>query len=202
MNPLSSVVQGSISGAGRRRRGALVLLCVSALGVAACGSDDDEGAEATSPPAETSAATVATTEPVEVTSSSAPADSAPATADSAPSADGQVVNVDLLEFEVALDADVEAGAVTFDVENTGQFPHDMHIYRGAYAELPQKDSGAVDDAAVAATDNLGAVAQLDPGQADTVSVELTPGTYTLICNLEGGGSSHAARGQVVEVVIE
>jgi uncharacterized cupredoxin-like copper-binding protein len=90
------------------------------------------------------------------------------------------VQATLKEWAIVLSqSEVPAGKVTFTVTNQGQMMHNLTI----------QDSSGV----VAKTPNF------DSSQgAQTLEVELQPGTYTLLCSLPG----HAARGQMTQLTVK
>lgn len=98
-------------------------------------------------------------------------------------------NLDMSMAMVGVTADiasVPAGAVTFDVTNTSKdIVHEM-ILSPATADgtpLPYiADENRVDEDA---SGHLGEVAELDPGQGGSLTVDMTPGTYVLYCNIPG-----------------
>ena len=134
-------------------------------GLAACGSD--------SPAKSASAATVAV-------------------AQEAPVPGGPVVNVTLREASdtaYVLSADqatVKAGNVTFKVTDQGKKDHETVLLKldgtTAYDKL------AIDGTTnrVGEDTNVGETGDPDltPGETRSFSVNLTPGTYVLVCNIE------------------
>lgn len=187
----------------------LALAPLASLALVACsssGSDVKSPASAgvtVSEPASTAAPTAApatgapTTQP--------PATETPPTeasaSSSAPAAAGAAeVGVSLTEWKITPSGTIGAGEVTFNVTNDGQFPHEMVVLKGdGYATYPQEANGAVIIDQLAADSVLGEVDKLAAGGTGSLTVTLAPGHYTLICNLVGGGSSHAKRGQVTEL---
>jgi len=103
-----------------------------------------------------------------------PAAEQPATP--APSSGGRTVQVKMSEFKYeAQPRGVPAGAVTFEIENAGTVEHDF-IIQGV-------DKGTE---------------QLRPGQKATLTVDLKPGTYTVVCNVAG----HKEAGMTMELVVK
>jgi manganese oxidase len=74
---------------------------------------------------------------------------------------------------------VPAGTIQFTVTNEGQMRHNLAIL-GESGQIVRTPDFAPSDG------------------AQTLEVELTPGTYTIICNLPG----HAQRGQRTEIVVK
>jgi uncharacterized cupredoxin-like copper-binding protein len=76
----------------------------------------------------------------------------------------QSVDVSETEFKIALASSVHAGKVTFNVKNDGKLPHDLVVEgNGVKAKTPL----------------------LDPGQSQTLEVDLKPGSYDLYCSVPG-----------------
>jgi uncharacterized cupredoxin-like copper-binding protein len=114
-------------------------------------------------------------------------------------ASGNVV-VTLSEFVIDTEDTLTAGEVTFDVVNDAgsEFNHEFAIIAAdSYDELPKLDNGAVDEQALAEGQFLGRTAVLEPGQSETITFDLEPGTYLFICNINFGPNSHAANGQML-----
>jgi plastocyanin len=80
----------------------------------------------------------------------------------APAGDN-AINAIEKDFAIALDkTTIKAGSITFNVKNNGPSPHNLDI-----KELNK------------ATPNI------DPGKTGTLTVDLKPGTYTVICDIPG-----------------
>src|SRR5262245_708639 len=85
-------------------------------------------------------------------------------------AKGSAVEVILKDYEIQMPESVPAGEVTFNVTNAGSHDHNFEIeLRGGKRSL-----GRV----------------LKPGDTQTLTVGLTPGTYDVVCPV----SFHATRG--------
>jgi uncharacterized cupredoxin-like copper-binding protein len=101
-----------------------------------------------------------------------------------------VVNAEVSEFAISLDTHrMTAGKITFRVDNIGKAKHEFVILRtGAHAGLLPKHEGEASE-----NGNVGEIGNLDPGQAKNLTLDLTAGHYSLICNLPGHymGGMHA-----------
>lgn len=197
-----------------RRLPALAVIAI--LTVAACGGSDDDTA-ATTPDTEPVVAdepdpttAPAPTDPpaTDTPATDPPATDPPATdppATDAPATDDPAagtIDVSLVEFAIETETTLPAGPITFAITNDGDFPHHLSIARGtSYEVLPQLGNGAVDEAALG-DDFLGGTENIPSGGADTIDFDLEPGDYVLFCNIVAGPNSHAARGQVLSVVVE
>jgi hypothetical protein len=198
-------------------RAVLDVLAVALLPIAAaCGGGGDEP-DATGAPAGTEAApSVVDTVPAATEAAPAtdapdttPATDPPATDPTAtdppatdPPAAAAAVGVELDEWTIVLDAPLTAGAVDFNVANVGAFTHELVVIQGdSYATLPQTPNGAVNEAALPAGALLAKSDKFESGQGGTLSVELAPGNYVLLCNIAVGPNSHAGAGQVLDVTV-
>jgi uncharacterized cupredoxin-like copper-binding protein len=112
---------------------------------------------------------------------SAQGDAAPAVGD---------VNVTLGDMWVKADTPtVKAGKVSFAVKNEGAVVHGLAI-----APTPVKQSGGMlDDSAL-----VGKGKELGGGESETVSWDLKPGSYELVCFMPG----HYAAGQKLPFTVE
>ena len=120
---------------------------------------------------------------------------------------GHKVNVHLQEFTMTVaPGAVKAGPVTFAIRNTGSITHEMVLVRAPdVAALPRvsvatadRAVGDVDEEAIPEAD-LPGEATVKAGASKTVTIKLTPGTYTMICNIDTKQSdgtiiSHFQRG--------
>jgi uncharacterized cupredoxin-like copper-binding protein len=81
---------------------------------------------------------------------------------------------------------VKAGKVTFNVTNKSQnLVHEFVVLKSAtpVEALPYNtDEKEVDESAIEVTNEI---EDIDPGKSGTLTVQLTPGTYILLCNKTG-----------------
>ena len=181
------------------RSTAFAIATAAILGLSACGSSGSDAADTT---AATAATTADTTAPAETTTAAAVDTTAAAAADTtaATPAAGAAIDVSLVEWAINATGTPAAGTVTLNVTNDGQFPHELLVIKGdSYESLPLDANGAVEEAQLTAGALIGETERLDGGATTTLTAELTAGHYVLLCNIVGGGSSHAARGQVLEL---
>ena len=101
-------------------------------------------------------------------------------------AGGSAINGVLDEWTVRADATtVHAGQVTFTFTNIGTVIHEMLVTRtdiapGHIAVDPTNQKFNEDDPASKVLDE---VSELDPGKTGSVTMNLTPGIYQLVCNV-------------------
>lgn len=93
------------------------------------------------------------------------------------------VAVTLVDDAVSLDpATVPAGSIRFEATNEGTLTHEFEIFAGATAtDLPVESNVAVTEG----LDLVDEVEDVVPGATASLTVELDPGTYLVICNLPG-----------------
>ncbi len=187
--------------------GTIVALAASfALVLAACGGSSSDAiveGEAQTTTAENNSETETTepqagtvTEPVTAEAGAEPVTTEPESTEPA-----AVLAVNLFEWVVEAPELIDGGSVTFEVSNTGTFPHEFAIARGdSYETLPQVSNGAVDEAALGA-DWIGRSERVPPGETMSISFDLEPGNYVFLCNIASGPNSHASRGQVLSVTV-
>jgi uncharacterized cupredoxin-like copper-binding protein len=83
------------------------------------------------------------------------------------------------EWSVAVSpATVAAGNITFKITNTGKLPHEFVILRTA------KGAGKLGGGArVGETGHVGEIGDLPVGATKSVTLDLKPGHYSIVCNL-------------------
>jgi uncharacterized cupredoxin-like copper-binding protein len=112
---------------------------------------------------------------------------------------GEDVSVTLQEFAVGSDpSSVSAGSVTFNLENKG--PDDTHEFVVIRTDLdptalPTDENGAVVETG-AGIEVVDEVEEIPVGDTPTLTVDLTAGSYVLICNIfdESENEAHYQEG--------
>ena len=108
-----------------------------------------------------------------------------------------VGETDVQNMYMTVDPDtIPAGTVTFTVVNEGVKKHEFVILSTDVmaADLPLKGDEVVEDD-YNAIDEIG---ELPPGETHTLTVDLEPGHYALICNLKG----HVRMGMYADITVE
>jgi uncharacterized cupredoxin-like copper-binding protein len=105
---------------------------------------------------------------------------------------GGDIGVTLREWEVAPEeTSVDAGEVTFDIENVGDETHEFVVVRTDLdpAELPTAEDGSVDEEGEG-IEPVDEVEDIPSGESGELTVDLDEGSYVLFCNIveeeEGG----------------
>jgi uncharacterized cupredoxin-like copper-binding protein len=116
-------------------------------------------------------------------------------------AGGGEVNVVVSEFIVEPEPEsVDAGEVTFVIDNQGGDIHEFLVVDAASADdLPVDDDGAFDEAAFGEDQVLDEVEDIESGDTAELTLDLEAGTYLLLCNVveeeeTGEVESHFAEG--------
>jgi len=184
----------------RKRAFALLGVATAAiLAIVPVACSGGNGSDVT--PAPATIASPAATRPVTVTehaqTNPSPQPTRPLTTQPAATPAAGVANVTLVDYEIQPDvATVPAGDVTFTVNNAGSAYHSLLIIKTDLppSALPQDDDGSVDET----DDNLDIVDEifgLLPGEGDSITTQLDPGAYVLICNVvDDDGTAHYASG--------
>ncbi|MGA9279374.1 hypothetical protein [Ilumatobacter sp.] len=204
------------------RRSVLSIGIAVSFVLTACGGSDS----ASDTTVETVATTEAETEPTEeftlveddavddTTSTSAPTETTVATETTAAvttaagstaggaDAAASVAEVSMVEWEIDAPTEYVAGEVTFTATNNGSFPHEFVVIRGdGYESLPLEAGGAVIEDELPAGALLDRTERIAGGTSADLTVTLEAGNYVLVCNLGGGTSSHAGRGQNLDISV-
>jgi hypothetical protein len=195
-------------------------LVTSTLILAACGGDDDDAGSQTATAnvtttaaaaAQTTAANVTTTAAAATTTrapattvavaTTAPAAASAATCNglTAPAAGATAVATTLIEWAVNTPATVKAGPVAFTIKNDASATHQFMLVKGTYEALPKIANGALDEAQLGA--NLLGQVRMSGNQTCAAGFTLTPGSYAIVCNINQGPNSHAARGQKINFTV-
>lgn len=99
---------------------------------------------------------------------------------------GTAVAVDLGEksdteyFMTVTPDSVPAGAVTFTAKNTGKHEHEMVVLKTDEAA----DALTVTNDKVSEDASVGEVSETPAGKTGTLTVDLKPGKYVLVCNIK------------------
>jgi len=112
---------------------------------------------------------------------------------------GEDVDVTLQEFAIGTDpSSVSAGSVTFNIDNKG--PDDAHEFVVIRTDLdptalPTEKNGSVSETGEG-MEVVDEVEEIPVGEAPTLTVDLTAGSYVLICNIydEAEKESHYQEG--------
>lgn len=122
---------------------------------------------------------------------------------------GEEVNVVLSEFIVEPAEDsVEAGEVTFALDNQGGDTHEFVVVEAASVdELTVDDDGAFDEEAFGEDNLAGEVEEIESGDTAELKLDLEAGDYVLLCNIveeeeSGEVESHFAEGMHTTFTVE
>ncbi len=112
------------------------------------------------------------------------------------------VNVTLKDFAISPNlGTVKSGPVTFDIENKGPSQHEFVVIRSDFtpAQLPltQEQGVPIVDEEAAGLEGMGEREDINSGANTTLSLNLAPGHYLLICNLP----SHFKLGMVAQFTV-
>lgn len=166
---------------------------------------DDTAAEApadTEPAADDTEAPADTEPAADDTAADEAADEADPEADTGDAAAGSAVDVALSEWAIDAPTEYTAGEVTFNATNGGSFPHELVVIQGeSYESLPLGEGGAVIEEDLPTGALIGRIDRFSGTDTGTLTVELAPGNYVLVCNLGGGSNSHAGQGQRLDITV-
>jgi uncharacterized cupredoxin-like copper-binding protein len=122
---------------------------------------------------------------------------------------GEEVNVVLSEFIVEPDKEsVDAGEVTFVLDNQGGDTHEFLVVEAVSADdLAVDADGAFDEAAFGEDNLLGEVEDIESGDTAELTLDLEAGSYVLLCNVveeeeTGEVESHFAEGMHTTFTVE
>jgi uncharacterized cupredoxin-like copper-binding protein len=91
------------------------------------------------------------------------------------------------DFSIALDpSTASAGSVTFNIDNQGPATHEFVVFKTDLAPdaLPTASDGTVDEEGKG-VQHIDEVEDIAAGSTETLTTDLKPGSYVVICNLPG-----------------
>jgi glucose/arabinose dehydrogenase len=91
--------------------------------------------------------------------------------------EANVVQVSLVEMSIVMPTELPAGPTTFEVTNDGDFGHNFEILGEGIEQVFDQD--------------------LDPGETRSMTVDLAPGNYTIICPV----GTHAEEGMTLSLTV-
>ena len=119
-----------------------------------------------------------------------------------PSSAGQDVAVQLQQWSITPTSTVvPAGAITFSVTNAGTIPHELVVLSTdtPAADFPigsfEGETNRIDEAKVGT--NVGETGDMEPATTKSVTIDLKPGHYALVCNLP----THYGLGMHVDLTV-
>jgi uncharacterized cupredoxin-like copper-binding protein len=110
--------------------------------------------------------------------------------------DGNDVGTTLSNFKIALDkTSMKTGQITFKIKNDGPSTHEFVVFKTDLAPdaLPTTtaDNGAtIVDEKGTGVEAIDEKEDIPSGSATSLTVNLAPGSYVLICNIEDDGGHY------------
>jgi len=114
------------------------------------------------------------------------------------------IDVGLTTYKIEMSANnAKSGEIIFHVHNDAtDLTHEFVIFKTDLPEdqLPVNSEGAVDEegAGVTHIDEI----ELDPGAAGDLTVNLQPGNYVMICNINDNNEMHYAHGMYAAFTVK
>lgn len=87
---------------------------------------------------------------------------------------------DTVQFLNVAPTSVASGPVTFTLTNTGVKDHEMVVLK---TDTPADQLTIGSDDRVSEDDSVGEIGEIKPGTTGTVTLDLEPGSYVLVCNI-------------------
>jgi uncharacterized cupredoxin-like copper-binding protein len=97
------------------------------------------------------------------------------------------------DFKVVAPKAVTAGTAVLVEHNRGPVDHELLVVRSDGKPLPLRSDGITVDEDRIEPRSLGEIEALEPGEEESLRVQLKPGRYELFCNMAGHylGGMHA-----------
>ena len=94
---------------------------------------------------------------------------------------GEGPQITLRDFAIEIsETGFQPGSVTFEARNEGPSVHEFEVFSGGTGEGLEVSSGVADTESLVLIDELEEIA---PGTSGSLTLDLQPGTYAVICNL-------------------
>jgi uncharacterized cupredoxin-like copper-binding protein len=166
------------------KNGLLTLLAVAAIAavpIAGCGDDDSTTSTTEASEAQEGTGTgAATTE----------------------GGGGATLKIKMGDFYFApKNATAQAGPTTIEAPNEGTVEHELVLFKTNMnpAKLPTDANGDVDEEKLdEVAEEVGEIADVEPGESKSEEFDLTPGKYVMFCNVPG----HYAQGMYGTLTVE
>ncbi len=108
------------------------------------------------------------------------------TSSGTPAAGGTTVNATLKQWTLSLDkSSATSGEVTFSATNSGTIDHEFVVFKTDLAPDALPLSGSSVDEQASGVTKKDEIAEFSPGTTKTLTLNLDPGKYVLICNVPG-----------------
>ncbi len=108
------------------------------------------------------------------------------TSSGTPAGGGTTVNATLKEWTLSLDkSSATSGKVTFSATNGGTVEHELVVFKTDLAPDALPLSGSSVDEEASGVTMKDEIAEFSPGTTKTLTLNLDPGKYVLICNVPG-----------------
>jgi uncharacterized cupredoxin-like copper-binding protein len=109
----------------------------------------------------------------------------------------------LTDFQISLaPSSVANGNVALDGTNDGTHPHEIVVVKGVKSsDLPVAADGTVDEDKLPSGALVGELEAFSPGKSCSATLALSPGNYTLFCNVSGGEGAHFRLGMVTSLTV-
>ena len=177
----------------------MIMALAAVLAVtAACGGGTSSADKTKTAVAGKPAATAGTTKVAATTSAGS---TTAATKASGTPAAGTAIKVDAKDFAFALDKSTgAAGSFTFTVTNAGPTAHEFVIFKTDLAtdKLPLVADKTKADEEGAGVSHIDEIGDLPVGATKTLTVDLAPGAYALICNI----AAHYSQGMYTAFTVK
>lgn len=93
------------------------------------------------------------------------------------------------DFAIAMDkSTIKAGSITFNIKNNGPSPHNV----GVTKQADSSKGGGITGPVIKDSDTI------DAGKTTSITVDLQPGTYNVVCTVPG----HVQLGMIMQLTVQ
>ncbi len=108
--------------------------------------------------------------------------------DQPPPAGDTAINFVEKDYAIAMDkSTIKAGSITFNIKNSGPTPHNIGITKEA-----DSSKGGITGPVIKDSDTI------DSGKTTTITVDLQPGAYNVVCTVPG----HVQLGMIMKLTVQ
>jgi hypothetical protein len=120
---------------------------------------------------------------------------------------GPTSKLTLTEYKIEpVASTAKAGKLKLEAKNLGSAKHEILVIKQDASTFEKQPDGSVDEDKIPAANLMGEIEDIEGGTTKSKVFDLSPGTYTLLCNsvdttADGAKVSHAAKNMIATLTV-